>query len=91
MFTINDPGEQYAHLREKCCTGDGQIACLLNFNRGFFNLQTETNALSAENLNAYKHSPVVPNKFYGSEDGRKTTKHTLAPKTNATYLENLYD
>jgi hypothetical protein len=34
---------------------------------------------------------MVHNKFYGSEDGRKSRQHTLAPDTNAHYLENLYD
>jgi len=28
MFTINDLGEQDARLREKCCNGTGQLACL---------------------------------------------------------------
>jgi hypothetical protein len=55
MFTINDLGEQDAKLREKCCIGNGKLACLLNKVR-----PTEANqkALSAENL-ATLNSPMV--------------------------------
>jgi hypothetical protein len=30
MYSINDLGEQDAKLREKCCIGNGQLACLMN-------------------------------------------------------------
>lgn len=30
MYTINDLGEQDAKLREKCCIGNGQLACLMS-------------------------------------------------------------
>lgn len=29
LYTINDLSEQDARLREKCCLGDGQLACLV--------------------------------------------------------------
>lgn len=42
MYSINDPDEQYAKLREECCNGNGQLACLVNFSR-------QNNQLSALN------------------------------------------
>lgn len=30
MYSINDPSDQYATLREKCCNGFGQLPCFVN-------------------------------------------------------------
>lgn len=71
MLTINDPYEQDAKLREKCCLGNGQLTC-------FETSRTQDGrAYSAENGQLHQ-SPILITKHYGSNSDNGTTSCGLA-------------
>ena len=87
MFTINDPVEQYAKLREKCCIGNGQLSCLVNLNRAskrsrFVIIETDHKALSADNFAVTNSPEGLPSKRAScSDDERKELCSGLLPFT----------
>jgi hypothetical protein len=91
MYTINDLGEQDAKLREKCCIGNGQLACLLNNRRN--SLQDDRKTYSEVIMT--QSSPLASTSMHhvapSSENGADCSNLLPFAKISNTYLQQRED
>ena len=95
MFTINDPMDQYAKLTEKCCIGNGQLACLVNLSRNSqrgslnqSNFEPDHKAYSAVNINV-GNSPVgIPSKVGASSSDDERQRDVCSNLLPFTSISN---